>query len=183
MNRHRLPAGEPPRAQAAFTLIEIMVVVVIIGILATLVSLSMGNRALDDRMQVEAQRLQRVLQLALEEAEMKGIDLGLRFASDRIQLLALDADREWIEYTETGPLRSRELPPPFAVELFVEGRALPPAADGDGARKIEPQVLLLSSGEVTAFGLNLRAPGYKPYYRLDADALGQLKLERKDGSP
>ena len=161
-----------------------MVVTVIIGILATLVTLSIGNRALDDRMEVEAGRLQRVLQLALEEAEMKGLVLGLRFTEERIELLALDEERRWSEYTQAGPLRSRSLSPPFYVELFIEGRAVPPASDSTDSKdeEIEPQILLLSSGEITAFGLNLRAPGHKPYFRLDADALGRFALARKEST-
>ena len=173
------------RLQRGFTLIEIMVVTVIIGILATLVSLSIGNRALDDRMEVEARRLVQVLQLAQEEAEIKGVILGLRFTEEQVQLLALDEERKWSQYAAAGPLRSRALPQPFTVELFIEGRAVPPAsALEDGADSDnEPQVLLLSSGEVTAFGLNLRAPGHQPYFRLDADALGQFVMTRKEGSP
>lgn len=161
-----------------------MVVVVIIGILATLVSLSVGNRALDDRMELEANRLNRILQLASEEAETKGIEIGFRYTEDKFQLLALDKDGRWADYTESGPLRSREVPAPFYLELFIEGRAVPPAQDSqDREKKIEPQAILLSSGEVTAFTLNLRARGYKPFFKLNADALGKFVLNRKEAAP
>lgn len=169
------------RREAGFTLIEIMVVVFIMGILMSMVALSMGNRSAEDRLDTEARRLQRVLELAMEEAELKGIDLGLRLTAGEVQLLALDQDKKWIPYAEDGPLRSREISPPFSMQLFVEGRAVAPAADtsDDDDKKIEPQVLLLSSGEVTAFAMELKATGLKDYYRLDADVMGKLTLDHK----
>lgn len=161
-----------------------MVVVVIIAILATLVTLSVGNRALDDRLETEVARLQRVLQLAAEEAELKGIEIGVRITETTIHLLARDRDNQWNSYAETGPLRSRPIIEPFYLELFVEGRAIAPAQEtGDEKTPIEPQLLLLSSGEVTAFGLNYRARGYTPYFRLDGDALGKFTLARKQAAP
>lgn len=179
----RAAAPRPLRrqAQAGFTLIEIMVVVFIMGILISMASLSMGNRSAEERMDVEARRMQRVLELAIEEAELKGVDLGLRLTAEELQVLALDQERNWVQYAEAGPLRTREIPPPFSLQLFVEGRAVPPAVDEtDKDKKLEPQVMLLSSGEVTAFSLDLKAAGMKAYYRLDADALGKLKLEHKE---
>ena len=41
-------------------------------------------------------------------------------------------------------------------------------------------MLLLSSGELTAFRLNLRARNSGVYFQLEGDVLGRLKLERKE---
>ncbi len=46
------------------------------------------------------------------------------------------------------------------------------------AQRLTPQVLLLSSGEITPFVLELTAPGLTASYRIEADALGRIKRSR-----
>ena len=156
--------------------------ILIIGILATFATLSIGNRALDDRLEVESQRLEQILKLASEEAETKGIEIGFRYTQERYEFLATDKDGHWAPYTSSGPLRPRPIPQPFYLDLQVENRPVAPASEEADSKekKIEPQILLLSSGEVTAFTLDVKADNYKPYYHLQADTLGKITRERHD---
>ncbi|MES2488463.1 MAG: type II secretion system minor pseudopilin GspH [Pseudomonadota bacterium] len=165
---------------AGFTLIELLVVIVIIGILATFATLSIGNRALDDRLEVESKRLEQTLKLALEEAETKGIDIGFIYTQEQYQFLALDKSGLWAPYVASGPLRPRPIPAPFYLELRIEDRPVQPASDVPDSKKIEPQILLLSSGEVTAFAVDIKAENYDPYYHIQADTLGKFQRERRD---
>ena len=169
---------------SGFTLLEILVVVVIIGILVTFATLSIGNRALDDRMEMESARLEQTLRLAAEEAETKGIELGFRYTNSGYGFYVTGKDGKWVPYADAGQLRPRELAEPFYLELHVEGRAVAPAQDAastnDKAPKIEPQILLLSSGEMTASTLDLKAEHYAPYYHIDADTLGTITRTRHD---
>lgn len=139
--------------QSGFTLIEILVVALIIGILATTFSFSIGSRSLEDRLQSEAQRLNQLLVLALEEAETKGVQIGFRYTAQGYEFLAIGADGLWNPIEGTGPLRARELSAPFIIQLRVEGRVIPPAIgrEFEPDQPLEPQLLLLSSGEVTPF--------------------------------
>ena len=159
---------------AGFTLLELLVVIVIIGILATFATLSIGNRALDDRLEVESQRLEQIMKLASEEAETKGIEIGFRYTQEQYEFLAIDKDGHWATYT------TRKIPQPFYLELRIEDRPVAPASDAPDSKdkKIEPQILLLSSGEVTAFTLDIKAENYAPYYHLQADTLGKFTRER-----
>lgn len=168
------------KLEQGFTLLELLVVVMIIGILATFAIVSIGNRALDDRLEVESKRLEQVLKLASEEAETKGFEIGFRFTKDQYEFLVTDKDGLWKPYTDAGPLRPREIPAPFYLELSIEDRAVPPAEDGIDSKnkKIEPQIMLLSSGEITAFEIAIKAENYSPYYRLQADTLGKFSRTR-----
>jgi len=171
-----------PARSAGFTLLELLVVITIIGILATFATLSIGNRALDDRLEVESQRLEQVLKLAAEEAETKGLEIGFRYTQQQYEFLSIGKDGNWAPYSASGPLRPRAIPEPFYLELRVEDRPTPPAsvATTGKSTKIEPQILLLSSGEATAFSMDIKAQDYAPFYRIAVDALGKFERARHD---
>ena len=164
--------------QVGFTLIEITVVLFIIGVLAGFAVLSLGNRSQDARFETEARRLEKLMGLAAEEAESQGIEIGLRFEGRGYEFLTTSPEGQWAPMEAKGPLRERQLPEPFFIELTVEGRSEKTAARDDA--ELKPQILLLSSGEATAFVLELRVPNQKSFYRLEGDALGKLKLEYKE---
>lgn len=180
-----------------FTLIELLVVLVIIGVLAAAVSLAIGSRSTDDRMQAEAHRLQQLIRFAADEAQAKGLEVGLRHTEAGFEFLGLESGGRWSVYQDSS-LRPRPIPQPFYLEMRVEGRLIPPApvaetelADEEKEEKkkedeeeseleITPQILLLSSGEMTPFVLDLKLKNHPAWYRVQGDALGRLSLERQE---
>ena len=169
------------RHARGFTLLEILVVVIIIGVMATLVVLSIGSRTLDDRLATEARRLQELFALAADEAVLQGVELGFIQTPEGYAFLTLK-EGQWVALEDAGPLRSRTLAEPFYLQLQIDGRRVAPVRTDDEKPELKPQIVLLSSGDATEFILDLRAQQFDPYYRLQGDVLGRLKLERKDAS-
>lgn len=84
---------------AGFTLLELLVVVFIIGIMATMFTLAVGVAGGTDReLRREAERLQSLIALAMEDAEFKSRELGLRLYPGRYEFsvreLAEEAGQE-----------------------------------------------------------------------------------------
>jgi len=154
-----------PRA-GGFTLLELLVVLLIIGVTLTMATLAigplLGRRDGGD----EAQRLGALVQLAREQAVLQGVEHGLALSRDGYRVLALGEDG-W-QPVEGSAYRARTLPPPFRLRLTVEGRGVELAAEPPD----EPQLLLLSSGETTPFALELA--GAERVCTLVGDGLADL---------
>jgi general secretion pathway protein H len=172
--------GRGARA-GGFTLLEILIVVAIIGVVASFALLSIGSRALEDRLDTEARRLHELLALAADEAVLQGVELGFVQTEEGYAFLALK-DGQWLPLEESGALRGRLLTEPLYLQLRIEGRPVKPVSLAEPGRELKPQVLLLSSGEATEFSLDVRAREFVPHYRLSGDVLGRVKLERREAS-
>lgn len=158
------PATQHRSLQSGFTLMELLVVLVLVGIVASLATLSIGDGA-ERQLRTETQRLAGVLRLARDELLITGSAeraLGLRRDSySFLELVILDdATREW------QPLIDQQLGPwqlePGVIELEYEqeGERQPlPQASG-----WEPNIRLGNTGEMTPSLITLRVPG-KPFER------------------
>src|SRR5512143_3582334 len=109
------------RRSRGFTLIELLVVVVLIGIIATFAVMSISGRAADDRLENEAKRTYALLQLAADEAQLKGVQIGIRYTVSGYQFVVMGDKHHWEPYEATGPLRPRAWPDGISADLSVEG--------------------------------------------------------------
>lgn len=161
-----------------------MVVVFIIGVIATLALLSVDNRAADDRLQREARRLDTLLEMASEEAVLFGVELGFEVVPDGYRFLRLDADGWTPIDAGNSPLRPRTLAEGVTLRLIrkdEERRRLPQDGgidDEDDDAGPHPDVLFLSSGEITPFELALTAAGARSRYRYEGELTGELGMQR-----
>lgn len=113
--------------QQGFTLLELLVVVVIVGVLVTFATLSISNRAVNDKLETEAKRLQQLFEIAGEDAELQGIEIGFVFTPQGYLFVAAQ-DQQWLPLDE-GPLRARPLPPPMRLWVQVDGREAAPLSE------------------------------------------------------
>jgi general secretion pathway protein H len=130
-----------------FTLIEILVVVVIIGIISAAVLLSVNLTGRDQDLEKESNRLLTLVNYAREQAELQTREYGVIFHDDGYQFVAYDARRGlWREIYEDEILRLRKLPDGLDVKLIVDARpvVLVPTGDVkplDPAQKKKPKTL------------------------------------------
>lgn len=141
---------------AGFSLIELLVVVVILGVVAAAAVLSIGALRSDDPIEVEARRLTALIELISEEALVQGRDFGVEFFTDGYRFLSWDPDsRLWSVVADEALMRRRLLPEGLRLALAVEGREVVVAGE-DRLRnrrqeEVVPQVGIFSSGELTPF--------------------------------
>lgn len=164
-------------ASSGFTLLELLVVLVIIGILLTMASLSVGGGGEQRQLREEAQRLAALVTLASDEAVLKSQELMLAVEGNGYAFLTQDAEGKWVPVDESGSLRPRELPEWMHLSMTVDESLISEVTDESEEKKDEPgQVWILSSGEMSPFTLTLSLDDGLEY-RLRGDLLGNLKLD------
>lgn len=193
MTRRRSSRTTPGAASPGFTLIEILVVVVIVGILASLVVLSLGAIGDDRNLQREARRLASLLELAGDEAELQGRDFGVEFIRQGYRFVEFDPIFErWGEILGDKVLRQRKLPSDMELELLIEDRRIEladePAAtqtgeDDDDSPLLErfaPHGMLLSSGDLSPLQVNIVRLTDQETVRIEIEVDSNIKILTDD---
>lgn len=159
--------------QRAFTLLELVVVLALMGVILSFARLSLGDGGAAARHEQDARTLLAALRLAQEEAVLDGREFGLRMAGDGYDFMQLSG-KTWQPMTGSRPLRARRLGADQRLTLRVDGYPVPLADQLDATDR--PQVFLLSSGEATPFCIAVegRAP-HRPW-QVCTDASGDLTL-------
>ena len=142
------------RYRGGFSLIELLVVVVIIGVFAGAAVLSIGVVGSDREIEREVFRLRTLLELLHEEAVMQNRDYGVLFSESGYRFYIYDNERLlWFEPVDDRFLAARELEQPLSLGLALEDRdvTLEIEFEPEALEEPAPQVTLLSSGEVTPF--------------------------------
>lgn len=147
-----------------FTLLEVLVVIVIVAVIVSLAVISIGDNAAR-RLDEEARRVRALLRLAADEAVLQGREIGVVVNDDGYSFLVYDDRlRQWARLDSDRIFRTRKLPEGIRLQLFLDDQALvlPTAGEDDAGEAGEavvtrpPQLLLLSSGEITPFELEIR---------------------------
>ena len=156
------------RRPNGFTLVEMLVVLVIIGVMVAGGTLALSWLGDDSQLQREADRVLALMNYARERAELQTREYALRLTPGRYEFMSLDArGGRWMPVTDDDTLRARALPDGIDVKLIVEGRPVillpdPPQSKAkllDDSKELKPQIMLLSSSDVTSFELTLIRAG------------------------
>jgi len=169
-----------------FTLLEILVVIVIIGVMVAMVTLSFNVLGSDRETAEETRRFWAVLRQAREEAEMQAIDIAVFVGATEYEFLRYDTRRnEWRQIADDTLYAPRVLPEGLRFRLWMESRelvlkpGLPDRSKKDENQKWPPQVTVLSSGDVAPFELQIERDSTPALWRLTALADGDLRVEQR----
>ena len=168
------------RAQRGFTLLELMVVVVLIGIILTFVVRSVGDGGRRDRIQREVQRIIALVELVGEESVLKSSVIGMRFEKQGYAFMHYDGE-QWNEVAGDDLLKVYQLDEAMEMELLVEGFSVDleqAAQPVEGESELQPQVVFMPSGERTPFELALRYEDDESGFLLNVPPLGSVERRR-----
>ncbi|WP_169303027.1 type II secretion system minor pseudopilin GspH [Thalassotalea mangrovi] len=182
------------RLSRGFTLLEVMLVIVIIGIMASLLVPTLRGKDFSKDLELHAKRFNAMFTLAGEYALLNNFELGLLVEDNAYEFYVFDGKR-WQPLEEMERLQKQEFSEPFSISLNLEDLPIEPqmGIDSDDFEEREdefyldeeeepvyPQVYILSGGDITPFQLTFTFDdGFEPpiYYLVSANYTLPLIIE------
>lgn len=152
-------------------------VVVIIGIIASVVVINFTGADRQRDLIREARRLALVVEMARDESILNGLEYGLEVLKGSYQFLVYDVDRDrWVALTES-PYAEHSLTKGVDVDLRIEDFALNGArmTQGDAPDAHTPEVVILSSGELTPFTMEFVPAWDGTHWMVSTDGLAAVE--------
>jgi general secretion pathway protein H len=194
----------PFAKHAGFTLIEVMVVLLIMGLATGSVMLSYSGESGQDLLKKQTQRLQVVFNMASDYAVLNQRQLGLRVEDDNndysYYFMYLDEEQEWQKLEMDQTFAEHKLPELYSLDLsltdlpweteeslfssdaFDEELSL--SSDGveigdeEEKKLAPPQIFIFSSGEITPFSITL---AYEPEFSSELPIY--FRVNAQDSAP
>jgi len=166
-----------------FTLIEVMVVIVLVGLMVSVIQFSSSSDKAEETLEFSSKRFAGIFDIAAEYGMLNNIELGLMIDKNGYQFLGYDGT-SWTDVSENELFSRYQLPE--GVELVLQLDDLPieepqlfdtklfnelqEANDEDDfdpdenrdsdvnieKKKLIPQVYMLSGGDITPFSLRFK---------------------------
>ncbi|WP_299072118.1 type II secretion system minor pseudopilin GspH [uncultured Paraglaciecola sp.] len=188
--------------KSGFTLIEIMVVLLIMGLATGAVMLSYSGESGQDILKKQSQRIQVVFNMASDYAVLNQRQLGLRVNKEdnSYYFMYLDEEQEWQKLELDNTYSEHRLPEYFSLDLTLtdlpweteESLFSSDAFDeelslsydrveigNEEDKKLDPpQIFIFSSGEITPFSITL---AYEPEF--SNDLASYYRVNGQDSTP
>lgn len=172
-----------------FSLIEILVVIVIIGIVSSIAMLSLGVLGDDRELRTEARRMQTLIEVAQDESILQGREFGLEIMRDSFRFVEFDPyANQWDVIIGDDTLRLRQLPEEVEFDLFLEDKRVelnPGPADFGNDKdsnsrnpreRYAPHLYIFSSGDLSPFELHLTRLYDRQQVILRRDLVGAFEI-------
>lgn len=188
------------RRQSGFTLLEVMLVLLLMGLVVGTVSFTSLSSSKEAELEEQARRFQVVVDMVSDYAVLNQLQIGLRIETAETEdngyyFVTLDEEQQWQRFEPERLFTPVQLEEAFFLELQLED--LPWQQEdslfdnrlfdenlsvseesvdiGDEEKQLPPpQILILSSGEITPFSLTF---GFEPVFSSEAPVYFQVMAE------
>ena len=168
------------KGQQGFTLIEVMLVIVLVGLMVSVVQFSASGDKAEETLEQSSRRFAGVFDIAAEYGMLNNVELGLMIDKNGYQFLGYDGVT-WTDVSENELFNRYQLPEGvelvlqlddlpiddpqlFDTKLFNELQEENDESDFDSGndsadeqeKKLIPQVYMLSGGDITPFSLRFQ---------------------------
>ncbi|MBM7071110.1 type II secretion system minor pseudopilin GspH [Shewanella sp. 202IG2-18] len=190
------------RQPRGFTLLEMMIVVVLMGLMAVSVIPSIGSAGPEQKLEGQAKKFIALTELVMDETVLSGQFVGIVVDPDGYHFV-MYKDQKWQPMTSDRLVTEHKMDEGISIEVVVDGLPLtqsdeeneswfddddPFAAsddkfDDEKKKFPEPQIMIFPSGELTPFELHFvtkNDDGNEVDKLVTGSALGQLTLGRPD---
>ena len=161
------------RRNHGFTLIEMLVVVVIIGILASTVVLGFVGSDREQNLRTEAERLAALIEMARSEAVQRNEEWGVSINETSYRFLVFNPlNHSWVEQKKS-PFHPRKTAD-VTLTVKVDQLTMP----GETANGSAPNIIMFSSGEQTPFEIEITPQWKSNPWRVNSDGLSRTSAQR-----
>lgn len=127
-----------------FTLIEILIVIVIVGITAGFALIAFGDFGASRKIMFSADQFANNIRLAQQQAILESSTLGVRVNNRGYQILKFNNQSQWSPISNKGIFKVNYFPPNTVITLKTNNKPL------QGA----PAIVINSSGDITPFTMS-----------------------------
>ncbi|WP_394132896.1 type II secretion system minor pseudopilin GspH [Shewanella maritima] len=184
--------------QSGFTLLEVLLVALLMGIAATMITLTSSTAGPKQALEKHARQFMAATELVIDEAVLSGAFIGIVIEDSQYQFVMYE-EQKWQPIIQDRLLTTKTIDDGMQMNLVLDGMPLeqedeqseswfddPFIDDKDKEERKkypEPQIMLFPSGEMTPFELTFvfDLPGtQQETVRVVGDALGRMALGQFD---
>lgn len=106
-------------SESGFTLIEVMIVIVLIGLMASTIQFTFQADSPDEALKKESLRFAGLFDIAAEYSMLNNLELGLVVKKDSYQIVVFDGER-WKSIDNNPALTAYVLPEDIEIEIVLD---------------------------------------------------------------
>lgn len=154
------------RTSRGFTLLEILIVLLIIGITTGVALLAFGDFGVKRKARVSAEQFSSYLTLLEHEAVLDMTSYGIRILPDSYQTFRLDSTNHWQALPENSIFRRQQLPAKLTFSIQPINN-----------RNRAPDIIINPAGEISPFRINFANEMHKNLIILSCNKNGVVSLD------
>lgn len=149
-----------------FTLTELLVVIVIIGVTLSFALLAFGDFGNKRRLIVAAEQFVYQVQLAQQQAILESSTLSIEIKDDHYQVMRFSSTKGWRQFAHQSLFQQQYFPRGTLTNLFIQNK--------------NKRIIINPSGETTPFDLNLGSEVKPNFVQVHGDLNGEMFVKITD---